>query len=196
VTGETDGSLVGPSAGGYDAWLARYDGAGKQIWFAAGRDQQLRLGHGAAPDGAGGVFVSGENRWEPRRASAGQHDAWVARYDSAGNKLWIRQLGTSNAEVAWAAASDGAGGVFVCGDTGGSFGSDAWLARYDAAWEPALDPAVWGRHHGLGQCSCFRWSGWGVRVWSNRVIGGEQRGLAGTDFDSAGIPALVPSAWD
>src|SRR5688572_30799463 len=33
VAGLTTASLGGPSAGNYDAWLARHDGAGEQLWI-------------------------------------------------------------------------------------------------------------------------------------------------------------------
>ena len=63
-------------------------------------------------------------------------DAWLARYDSAGNQTWIRQFGTSGSEYAYALCPDGAGGAFAAGHTTGSLGGpnagvyDVWLARY------------------------------------------------------------------
>ena len=69
--------------------------------------------------------------------NAGDADAWLVRYDSAGHQTWIRQFGTFVGDAAFACASDGSGGVYLSGATEGSLGGpnagsyDAWLARYD-----------------------------------------------------------------
>ena len=180
VLGLTLGNLGGPSAGRTDVFLARYDGAGNQIWVRQWGGTCFDWAWALAPDGAGGVMVAvtisgyafvgrysaaGDRLWyhqgdEGSRVSslapdgaggvilAGwteadfggvptvQSDAILARLDSAGNRLWIRQFGTSEDDVASALAPDGPGGVMVAGYTHGSLGgpnaggSDAFLARY------------------------------------------------------------------
>jgi len=153
VAGETGGSLGGPNAGGYDAWLARYASAGNQLWVRQLGTSADDRAYAAAPDGWGGVYVSGGTPGSLGGPNAGSNDAWLARYDSAGNQLWIRQLGTSAADWAYAAAPDGSGGVYVGGVTEGSLGGpnagiiDAWLARYDSAgnqvWIRQLGTSTW-----------------------------------------------------
>jgi hypothetical protein len=139
VSGSTRGSLGGPSAGGADAWLARYDSAGNQSWIRQFGTNTPDVAAWVAPDGAGGLYVSGGTSGSLGGPSTGTYDAWLARYDGAGNQSWIRQFGTSSAEYADASVSDGSGGVFVSGSTGGDLGGphaghyDAWLARYDGA---------------------------------------------------------------
>ncbi len=138
VGGHTHGSLGGPGAGGYDAWLARYDGAGSLLWIrqlgTSGFDDLVA----AAPDGAGGVFVGGGTEGSLGGGSLGGTDAWLARYDGAGNQSWIRQLGTSDHESIRVATADGTGGAFLGGPSRGSFGGppqggvDTWLGRYDS----------------------------------------------------------------
>jgi catechol 2,3-dioxygenase-like lactoylglutathione lyase family enzyme len=139
VCGPTYGNLGGASAGGFDVWLARYDGVGNQLWilqFGSSADEQPSC---SMPDGAGGVYLGGYTHGALGGPSAGADDAWLARYDGAGNRLWILQLGTSGADSAGAAATDGAGGVYVSGATTGNLGGtstgdvDAWMARYDSA---------------------------------------------------------------
>jgi catechol 2,3-dioxygenase-like lactoylglutathione lyase family enzyme len=142
VGGWTGGNLGGSNAGSYDAWLARYDSAGNQLWIRQLGTNADDLALAAAPDGSGGVYVSGGTKGSFGGLLAGLIDAWLAHYDSAGNQLWIRQLGTSRGDEAWAAAPAGAGGVYVGGCTGGSLGgpsagdNDAWLARYDTLCAP------------------------------------------------------------
>jgi hypothetical protein len=165
VSGVTGGSFGGPSAGGYDPWLARFDGAGNQLWIrqiGTGSDETT---FDAAPDGSGGAYVCGRTRGSLGAPNAGGWDAWLARYDSAGNQLWIHQLGTPGDDQVNAAASDGSGGLHVVGDTSGDLGApqagsgDAWLARYDGAgnqlWVDQLgtsagDGGVAAAHDGSG----------------------------------------------
>ncbi len=137
--GYTDGGLGGPSAGGTDAWLARYDGAGNQLWI---RQFGTSVGDsvlGAAPDGSGGVFVTGATGGSLGGPPAGGLDAWLARYDNAGNQSWIRQIGTTADEESLAGAADGSGGVWMTGYTWGNLGGpsaghrDVWFASYDSA---------------------------------------------------------------
>jgi hypothetical protein len=137
--GSTTGSLGGPSAGDWDGWLARYDSAGTQIWIRQVGTSVAENANAAAPDGSGGVYLSGYSAGSLAAPNAGAWDAWLARYDSAGNPSWVRQLGTGDNDNTFAAATDGAGGVFVSGYTGGNLGGplagaqDAWLARFDGA---------------------------------------------------------------
>jgi catechol 2,3-dioxygenase-like lactoylglutathione lyase family enzyme len=142
VGGYTIGSLGGPNAGGYDAWVARYDGAGNQLWIRQLGTSSGEVANAAAPDGAGGLYVSGGTDGSLGGPKAGSYDVWLARYDSAGNQIWIHQLGTNVDDTASAAAPDGSGGVYVSGPTKGNFGGanagsdDAWLARYDSLCVP------------------------------------------------------------
>src|SRR5690606_28354068 len=139
ASGFTYGNLGGPNAGGIDAWLARYDGAGNQVWIRQLGTSDHDYAYAAAPDSSGGMYVSGRTHGSLGGPSAGLDDAWLARYDSTGSQLWIGQLGTSSGDIARAAATGGSGGVYVGGETGGSLGgpnaggNDAWLARYDSA---------------------------------------------------------------
>ncbi|HVS10016.1 MAG TPA: hypothetical protein VMS76_09080 [Planctomycetota bacterium] len=140
VCGVTTGSLGGPQAGNGDAWLARYDSAGNQLWIrqlGSSADDRAQF---ASADGAGGVYIGGWTYGNLGGMNPGGFDCWFARYDAAGNQLWVRQLGTSMHDYGLAAAPDGLDGVYVCGSTTGSLAApnvpgddDAWLARYDGS---------------------------------------------------------------
>src|SRR5688500_20165548 len=87
--------------------------AQNQAWirqFGAGASE---IANGAAPDLAGGVFVSGWTDGSIAGPSAGNQDAWLALYGNTGNQNWIRQLGTTSSDYSMAYATDGAGGVDV-----------------------------------------------------------------------------------
>jgi len=139
LTGYTRGDLGGPSAGSWDPWLARHDGAGNRLWivqFGTSGDDQASF---VTSDGTGGAFVGGVTDGSLGGPNAGSVDAWLARYDGAGQRLWILQLGTSSADSAGSGTSDGAGGLFWGGSSFGDLGApgwdggNAWLARSDGA---------------------------------------------------------------
>jgi hypothetical protein len=136
VSGQTAGNLGGPSAGGGDAWLARYDSAGNQIWIRQLGSSNNEISQCAAPDGSGGVYVSGYTQGSLAGPLVSMWDTWLARYDSGGNQLWIRQSSTTGDDFSRAAAADGSGGVYIAGQIAPPAGQgypDAWLARYDSA---------------------------------------------------------------
>jgi hypothetical protein len=130
VCGTTEGPLGGPNAGSGDPWLARYDSAGNQAWIRQFGTSSYDWASGAAKDASGGVYVNGGTDGSLGGPSAGASDAWLARYDGAGNQLWIRQYGTSGHDSAWGASSDGSGGVDVSGNVSSG---DACFARFDSA---------------------------------------------------------------
>lgn len=69
--------------------------AQNQAWIRQLGMSNDDLVNAAAPDGLGGVYVSGRTAGNLGGPSAGGNDAWLAHYDNAGNQTWIRQLGTS-----------------------------------------------------------------------------------------------------
>jgi hypothetical protein len=121
---------------------------------------------GVALDPAGSTFVVG---WTfgtlPGQVSAGTVDAFVSKYDPAGNVAWTRQFGSWERDFARAVATDGAGNAYVVGETWGTLpgqhpagGYDGFVRKYDpqgnelwtrqfgggggeAAWDVATDPA-------------------------------------------------------
>jgi hypothetical protein len=143
--GWTLGSLGGPNAGSYDAYLSKYDSQGNLQWIkqfgSPGDDEAYSL----FIDENDNLFLSGFTDGELGGTNAGSYDAWVARYDTNGNQLWIRQFGTSDRDDAYAIRSDNDGNLFVTGITQGSLGDinagsfDGWLAKLDAASGDLID---------------------------------------------------------
>ena len=137
VAGGSYNAFGGQHAGELDTWLARHDSQGQRTWI-------LQLGTTAddapgpiAPDGVGGAFVTGGTRGSLFGGSLGLRDAWLARYDANGARLWGIQFGTDASDAVWGTALDSHGGALVCGSTDGNFSgvpagsSDGWLARFD-----------------------------------------------------------------
>src|ERR1043165_858220 len=84
VVGFTSGSLGGPNAGGEDVWLARYDGAGTQLWIRQFGTSADDYAHSAAPDGSGGVYIQGFTSGSLGGPNAGNLDAWFAHFERYG----------------------------------------------------------------------------------------------------------------
>jgi len=142
VVGETHGILPGQSsAGGYDAFVRKYDPDGIELWtrqFGGGG------GEGAwavALDAEGNAFVVGTTRATlPGQTSAGSFDGFVRKYDAAGTELWTRQFGSAGAEGARGVALDGDGDVLVAGSTDGALpgqisagGYDVYVRQFDTS---------------------------------------------------------------
>ncbi|HLP88298.1 MAG TPA: SBBP repeat-containing protein [Nostocaceae cyanobacterium] len=95
IAGFTTGSLYGLNQGSNDVWVAKYDRNGNQVLA-------LQLGSGASDllynivtDQHGNFYLAGstDGSFVGNKQSSNGTDAWVAKYDSNGNKLWGRQIG-------------------------------------------------------------------------------------------------------
>ena len=139
MTGWTTSNLGGDYQGGeHDAWVGRFDADGNEDWIAQIGTSAEDWGWGVAPDGEGGVFVTGFTYGMLGEESFGDRDGFLARYDAEGNQSWIKQFGSDAEDYPFGAASDGAGGVFVAGHTWGDLvklnegTGDAFVLRFDA----------------------------------------------------------------
>ena len=83
----------GRGLGGGDALALQVDGDGTPVWarqFGTGLADGA-AGAAAAPDGDG--LLVGFTDGPLEGASAGARDAWMTRFDTAGNQRWITQVG-------------------------------------------------------------------------------------------------------
>jgi uncharacterized protein DUF1996 len=98
VAGSTDGRLPDQkSAGGVDAFVARFGLGGDQQWlrqFGTRQDDRAT----AVTIGANGTFVAGSTAGTFRHRHGGSTDAFVARVEGSGDLPWIRQFGTEMAD--------------------------------------------------------------------------------------------------
>lgn len=139
VSGYTAGSLGGPNAGSYDAFLAKYDSAGNLQWVKQTGTTGVDGIRGVSTDQLGNIYVGGFTSGSLGGPNAGGYDAFVAKFDAAGNLQWTKQLGTSAEDQETGVSADGLGNVYISGYTYGSLGGpnagdrDAFLAEYDAA---------------------------------------------------------------
>ncbi|RKH73421.1 hypothetical protein D7W81_04130 [Corallococcus aberystwythensis] len=145
AAGQTTSQLgVDPKVGGQDAFIARYDTAGNLQWVrqfgTPGNDRATAV----ASDADGNVYVAGTTFGGlDFYTNAGGLDFFVAKYDAAGSRLWLRQNGTQMDDFATGIAVGADDTLYFTGYTGGSFASggnpnnyDIIAALYDTAGNP------------------------------------------------------------
>ena len=142
VVGQVEDSLPGQrSAGGWDAFVRKYDLSGREIWTRQFGGAGSDVASGVAVNRAGNVSVVGTTSSTlPGQHNAGSFDAFIRRYDADGNEVWTRQFGTPGGDNARRVAFDGAGQILVVGSTEGTLpgqvsagGYDAFVALFDQA---------------------------------------------------------------
>lgn len=128
----------------YDAFLTKYSAAGAEQWTEwIGNPNDDEDGfddrhYAVAADELGNVYVTGRARLYSEGQGQSDYDAYLAKYDAAGELAWFREFGTFETEFSRAVSVDGQGNVYVAGYTGGDMygtrlgGNDAFLAKFEA----------------------------------------------------------------
>ncbi len=109
-----------------DAFLVKFDSLGARQWatYYGGGDRDF--GFGVATDLSGNVFITGNTASLDLPASAGAYqsgnaggtyDAFLAKFNSSGTRLWGTYYGGSNDDEANAVVTDSAGNVYFAGSS-------------------------------------------------------------------------------
>lgn len=139
ITGSTLGSLGSSSAGGRDAFVAKYNTSGALLWTRQLGTSSFETSEGVAVDGTGNVYITGTTQGSLGGANAGSYDFFLAKYNTSGALLWTRQLGTALYDGGTSVAVDSAGHAYIAGRTQGNLGgqnagfNDAFVTKYDAS---------------------------------------------------------------
>ncbi len=160
ITGYTRADLAGPHVGSRDAFLIKYDSDGDVLWSEQLGTLFADRSFGVSADGLGNVYICGETQGD---LGDGEwsifDDAFVAKYDEAGNLLWTQELGTPDWDSSFAVSADGLGNVYISGWTDGDLDGpnagdgDAFVAKYDGTGN-----LLWTRQFG----TLDRDQSWGV----------------------------------
>ncbi len=133
VTGYTagDGNIADPAshqpfrAGEWDAFLVKFDAAGKRIWGTYFGGDKMDLAYGLAISPSGEVLISGGTESARGMTTAGAQqtrlagwmDAFVACFDADGRLRWSTYYGGSEFDVANGIAAGPDGSIAVFGST-------------------------------------------------------------------------------
>lgn len=187
VAGTTDGSLGGPNQGHTDAFVSKLDAAGNLSWSAqfgkpSGffQDQAFDV----STDTVGSVYIVGEY------GGGSPWDAFLNKYNAAGNLVWSRLLETVADERARSVSTDGLGNVYVSGSTSGDLGGpsagedDLFVSKFNA--EGTRD---WVRQ--LGSDASDASYGIAADALGNVFFAGSTRGNLGGPFIGGDRDAFV-----
>ncbi|NJR26250.1 MAG: S8 family serine peptidase [Richelia sp. CSU_2_1] len=164
--GWTDGN--GGNSSDRIAWISKFDSNGNEIWKKQLGTSDYDVSKGAISIGSdGSLYIVGRTNNNLPGISQGSTDAWVAKYDSNGNRIWVKQIGTAAWDEAKSVASDSDGNIYIAGSTKGNLGgtnagdADAWLAKYDS-----IGNQVWKQQIGtIAEDEAF-----GVAVTNNGYV--------------------------
>jgi hypothetical protein len=159
-----------PLGVGSEAFIAKFTNAGSLLWATYYGGPDMDLGIGTATDRWGNVLISGFTKSMSGIATPGAHqategdgenynDAFLAKFNAAGNLLWGTYYGGNSFDVSIGVATDTAGNSFLAGFTTSttniatagahqdyyypSGGYDCFLAKFDVSGN-----RQWGTYYG------------------------------------------------
>ncbi len=140
------------NAGGYDAFLAKFNTSGTRLWgtfYGGTQDDQATA---VAADTLGNVYITGYTKSTTNMATpgcyqgilGGGYDCFLAKFNNAGGRTWGTYYGGGTDDNAFALAADDSGNVCITGwttsssgiATSGAYGGgsyDAFIAKLDSS---------------------------------------------------------------
>jgi len=181
VSGNTDGSLSGTSAGGQDSFVRKYASDGTPGWIQQFGTSVIDLGRGVAVDASANVYMVGFTTGSLGGTNAGNYDAYLRKWDSSGTHIWTQQYGTSVQDYAQDVAISPTGNVLVTGYTQGALvGTNAGMTDAYARKFNSGGTHQWTQQWGTATQDL----GFGVVVDANAnvyAVGSTQGALVGTN---------------
>ena len=143
ITGEANGDILSATNKGYDdVLIAKYSNAGTLQWVKLLSTTAFDRGWDIITSNNGNyIYIVGDTEGTfEGNVKFGGFDAFIAKYDHVGNKIWVRQLGSAFDDVAYGiAVTPDDAFVYLIGEAKGavdghpSFGGyDILIAKYDA----------------------------------------------------------------
>lgn len=192
VVGETNhaitDAITGVQTGNFDFFIAKYDSSGTRTWVKqAGVSGGDSVALGVSMDSSGNAYITGyTTRAFSGQTQHGAEDYFIAKYDSSGNQVWIKQVGgadTGNdvtegkgisADTNGNSYITGITNVGISGQTEMGFG-DYFIAKYDT-----VGNLLWTKQ--VGGSSSTQTNGYGISSDSSGnsyITGSTTGGISG-----------------
>jgi hypothetical protein len=159
VTGHVRSGPRQSVPGNADIFVSKLDASGSVQWFQQIGTNGVDWAFSVAADGLGNAYITGETLGTLGTVSQGLGDAFVSKFDSAGNLQWTQQFGSTSGDSGNRVATDGRGNVYVTGATSGSLegtsagGVDVFLRKYDGTgshrWTRQLGTSRYDQSNGI-----------------------------------------------
>jgi len=131
VAGITKQSLYGANAGGYDAFVRKYDDGSVLQWTRQLGADSNDFAEGVTVDAQGNVYITGYNygALEGTSPDPDRTDIFVSKYDASGNLQWVNQVGSAGDDHNYAVWVDSQSNVYTAGSTNGDWGEGSGVNR-------------------------------------------------------------------
>ncbi len=190
--GDGAGNIYTCGEEGGDLLLVKWDTAGNMEWNITWGGSGDEYGTGIWGDGVGNLYTCGFTD----SIGISDSDVFLAKWDDAGNKLWLHTWSGDNVEVGDCVWGDGVGNIFVSGTLEYSgYYIDALLMKWDTSgtllWTRTWDSTfieyrcvVWGDSAGSIYTSGYiylsseyrmflaKWNSYGTLIWDRVWIDG------------------------
>ncbi len=210
TSGVTWGIPVNAHAGGTDVFAAKLNSSGVRLWNTFMGSTGTENGRAIAVDSLGNVYVAGNSpvTWGiPVNAfNVGTIDAFAAKLDSSGVRLWNTFMGGGGTDQSFGIAVDGLGNVYVAGSSPVTWGTpvnsfgggtnDAFAARLDSSGVRLWNTFLGGSGNDNGNAIAVDAGGGSVYVaggsnatWGTPVnsFGGGTNDAFAARLDSSGV---------
>lgn len=171
-TGSTNfpvaGAFQGTNAGNGDAFLVKLDSTGSRLWATYYGGSSDESGNSCATDAFGNVYLAGHTYSTNfpvagafQGTNAGDADAFLVKFNSAGSRLWATYYGGSMNDKGITCATDPLSNVYIVGVT--------------ASTNFPVARAFQGRNAGRDDAFVVKFNDTGSRLWATYY--------GGDDFD-------------
>lgn len=166
VSGVAEGGHQNTYGGNSDAFLVKYAGDGQRLWGTYYGGNSREIGSSCAVDRESNVYLAGSSLWPSGAIASNGHqnthsggsgdDGFLAKFNSAGERLWGTYYGGEDRDVGYQCITDADGNVYLAGYTSstGSIASggfqntkggfvDAYLAKFNSN-----GIRIWGTYYG------------------------------------------------
>ncbi len=161
----TDTLVSDTNGTSFDAFVAKYNNSGNLVWVKKSRGISNEYPRAICLDKNGNVFVAGYIEGQnsifgnDTLKGAGEHDVFIAKYDTAGVLLWAKRAGgTGRDEILSGIVADSSGSVYI----NGRFTDTAYFDAFSLASQ-----GIYGNF-------IVKYSSSGNVIWAKKVGGKKQ----------------------